>query len=184
MVTPYTAYGTNTVSPTVGTCNRLVTITVQVANSASLGRANVVQLVTAGYAAGGGGGGGSVVGGFALATTGSGVSNAHYDTFRVTQYPDPSMSLATMGRIGSSLVSWNETLPSAATTAQFLVSTDGVSFSDVTAQNGSPLPRIAIQQDPWQDTFAVDNSALYTDTLGFSGSVSTLAVGTTNNQLT
>jgi len=161
------------------------TISVYEGNSASLGRANDVQLITQGYTAGGGGGGGgSVVGGFALATTGSGVSNAHYDTFRVTQYPDPSMSLANMGRIGSSLVSWNETLPSAATTAQFLVSTDGVNFSDVTAQNGSPLPGIASQQDPWQDTFAVDNSALYTDTLGYSGSVSTWIVDTTNSRLT
>src|SRR6266699_585834 len=162
----------------------VTTVTVVMSNSSTLGQANSVQLITQGYTAGGGGGGGSVVGGFALATTGSGVSNAHYDTFRVTQYPDPSMSLANMGRIGSSLVSWNETLPSAATTAQFLVSTDGVNFSDVTAQNGSPLPGIASQQDPWQDTFAVDNSALYTDTLGYSGSVSTWIVDTTNSRLT
>src|SRR6266702_5732480 len=155
------------------------TLSVSMANSASLGVASQVQLITQGYTAGGGGGGGgSVVGGFALATTGSGVSNAHYDTFRVTQYPDPSMSLANMGRIGSSLVSWNETLPSAATTAQFLVSTDGVNFSDVTAQNGSPLPGIASQQDPWQDTFSVDNTALYQSTIGYAGSVSTWTLTT------
>src|SRR6266567_4342841 len=160
------------------------TLSVSMANSASLGVASQVQLVTQGYTAGGGGGGGSVVGGFALATTGSGVSNAHYDTFRVTQYPDPSMSLATMGRIGSSLVSWNATLPSSATTQGVLVSTDGVNFSDMSQTNGGPLPGIASQQDPWQDTFAVDNSALYTDTLGYSGSVSTWTVDTTNSRLT
>src|SRR6266568_4634402 len=160
--------------------NGVTTVTVVMSNSSTLGQANSVQLITQGYTAGGGGGGGggSVVGGFALATTGSGVSNAHYDTFRVTQYPDPSMSLAKMGRVGSSLVSWNETLPSAATTAQFLVSTDGVNFSDVTAQNGSPLPGIASQQDPWQDTFSVDNTALYQSTIGYAGSVSTWTLTT------
>src|SRR6266567_579953 len=161
------------------------TISVYEGNSASLGRANDVQLITQGFTAGGGGGGGgSVVGGFALATTGSGVSNAHYDTFRVTQHPDPSMSLAKMGRVGSSLVSWNANLPSSATTLGVLVSTDGVNFSDMSQTNGGPLPGIASQQDPWQDTFAVDNSALYTDTLGYSGSVSTWIVDTTNSRLT
>src|SRR6266567_1796427 len=154
------------------------TLSVSMANSASLGVASQVQLVTQGYTAGGGGGGGSVVGGFALATTGSGVSNAHYDTFRVTQYPDPSMSLAKMGRVGSSLVSWNANLPNSATTLGVLVSTDGVNFSDMSQTNGGPLPGIASQQDPWQDTFAVDNSALYTDTLGYSGSVSTWTLTT------
>jgi len=171
---------------TNSTGSGVATIQVSMANSASLGVASQVQLVTQGYTAGGGGGGGggSVVGGFALATTGSGVSNAHYDTFRVTQYPDPSMSLANMGRVGSSLVSWNANLPSSATTLGVLVSTDGVNFSDMSQTNGGPLPGIASQQDPWQDTFAVDNSALYTDTLGYSGSVSTWIVDTTNSRLT
>ncbi len=151
---------------TNSTGSGVATLSVSMANSASLGVASQVQLITQGYTAGGGGGGGgSVVGGFALAATGSGVSNAHYDTFRVTQYPDPSMSLANMGRVGSSLVSWNANLPSSATTLGVLVSTDGVNFSDMSQTNGGPLPGIASQQDPWQDTFAVDNSALYTDTL-------------------
>src|SRR6266568_4700478 len=163
----------------------VTTVTVVMSNSSTLGQANSVQLITQGYTAGGGGGGGgSVVGGFALATTGSGVSNAHYDTFRVTQHPDPSMSLAKMGRVGSSLVSWNVNLPSSATTLGMLVSTDGVNFSDMSQTNGGPLPGIASQQDPWQDTFAVDNSALYTSTLGYSGSVSTWIVDTTNSRLT
>ncbi len=165
--------------------NGVTTVTVVMSNSSTLGQANSVQLITQGYTAGGGGGGGgSVVGGFALATTGSGVSNAHYDTFRVTQHPDPSMSLAKMGRVGSSLVSWNVNLPSSATTLGMLVSTDGVNFSDMSQTNGGPLPGIASQQDPWQDTFAVDNSALYTSTLGYSGSVSTWIVDTTNSRLT
>src|SRR6266702_7578340 len=166
--------------------NGVTTVTVVMSNSSTLGQANSVQLITQGYTAGGGGGGGggSVVGGFALATTGSGVSNAHYDTFRVTQHPDPSMSLANMGRVGSSLVIWNANLPSSATTLGVLVSTDGVNFSDMSQTNGGPLPGIASQQDPWQDTFAVDNSALYTDTLGYSGSVSTWIVDTTNSRLT
>src|SRR6266700_3635505 len=170
---------------TNSTGSGVATIQVSMANSASLGVASQVQLVTQGYTAGGGGGGGgSVVGGFALATTGSGVSNAHYDTFRVTQYPDPSMSLANMGRVGSSLVSWNANLPSSATTLGVLVSTNGVNFSDMSQTNGGPLPGIASQQDPWQDTFAVDNSALYTSTPGYSGSVSTWIVDTTNSRLT
>src|SRR6266567_8291870 len=165
--------------------NGVTTVTVVMSNSSTLGQANSVQLITQGYTAGGGGGGGgSVVGGFAIAATGSGVSNAHYDMFRVVQHPDPSMSLAKMGRVGSSLVSWNANLPSAATTLGVLVSTDGVNFSDMSQTNGGPLPGIASQQDPWQDTFAVDNSALYTDTLGYSGSVSTWTVDTTNSRLT
>jgi len=165
--------------------NGVTTVTVVMSNSSTLGQANSVQLITQGYTAGGGGGGGgSVVGGFAIAATGSGVSNAHYDMFRVVQHPDPSMSLAKMGRVGSSLVSWNANLPSAATTLGVLVSTDGVNFSDMSQTNGGPLPGIASQQDPWQDTFSVDNSALYTDTLGYSGSVSTWTVDTTNSRLT
>src|SRR6266581_3635536 len=154
--------------------NGVTTVTVVMSNSSTLGQANSVQLITQGYTAGGGGGGGgSVVGGFALATTGSGVSNAHYDMFRVVQHPDPSMSLAKMGRVGSSLVSWNANLPSAATTLGVLVSTDGVNFSDMSQTNGGSLPGIASQQAPWQDTFAVDNTALYQSTIGYAGSVST-----------
>src|SRR6266568_6364597 len=157
----------------------VTTVTVVMSNSSTLGQANSVQLITQGFTAGGGGGGGgSVVGGFALAATGSGVSNAHYDTFRVTQHPDPSMSLANMGRVGSSLVSWNATLPSAATTLGMLVSTDGVNFSDMSQTNGGPLPGIASQQDPWQDTFSVDNTALYQSTIGYAGSVSTWTLTT------
>ena len=165
---------------TNSTGSGVATIQVSMANSASLGVASQVQLVTQGYTAGGGGGGGggSVVGGFALATTGSGVSNAHYDTLRVTQYPDPSMSLANMGRVGSSLVSWNATLPGSATTLGVLVSTDGVNFSDMSQTNGGPLPGIASQQDPWQDTFSVDNTALYQSTIGYAGSVSTWTLTT------
>src|SRR6266568_4557706 len=165
---------------TNSTGSGVATIQVSMANSASLGVASQVQLVTQGYTAGGGGGGGggSVVGGLALATTGSGVSNAHYDTLRVTQYPDPSMSLANMGRVGSSLVSWNATLPGSATTLGVLVSTDGVNFSDMSQTNGGPLPGIASQQDPWQDTFSVDNTALYQSTIGYAGSVSTWTLTT------
>src|SRR6266700_1952891 len=170
---------------TNSTGSGVATIQVSMANSASLGVASQVQLVTQGYTTGGGGGGGgSVVGGFALAATGSGVSNAHYDTFRVTQYPDPSMSLANMGRVGSSLVSWNANLPSSATTLGVLVSTDGVNFSDMSQTNGGPLPGIASQQDPWQDTFSVDNTALYQSTIGYAGSISTWIVDTTNSRLT
>jgi len=153
-------------------------------SSTSLGRANDVQLITQGYTAGGGGGGGGVVGGFALATTGSGVSNAHYDTFRVVAHPDASLSLGNMGRIGSSFFGYNATLPSAATTLGLDLSTDGFTFTDMTLQNGGSIPGINAQLDPVVDLFNVNTSANYTSTVGFGGSVATWTYDTANSRIT
>src|SRR5229473_4476707 len=167
---------------TTGPLGGSTTATNYWSNSGTGGVAGDAVVVTQGYTAGGGGGNPPVVGSFALVGSGTGI--ASFDHVRWTSYPDPSMSLATMSRVGSSLVNWNAILPSAATTFQPLVSTDGVNFSDMSGQNGGPLPGIAAQKDPWQDTFSVDNTASYTSTLGFSGSVSTWTIDTANSRLT
>lgn len=48
-------------------------------------------------------------GGFALFANGTGTVS--FDTFRVTQYPDPSVTLANAGRAANSLVNWNGNIP-------------------------------------------------------------------------
>lgn len=70
-------------------------------------------------------------GGCALFANGTGT--ASFDHFRWTQYPDPSLSLAPItGRLGSSFVQWNDTLPTGAQVGVD-VSNDGVSWTDISA---------------------------------------------------
>ena len=86
----------------------------------------------------------------------------------------PSLSLTPAGRIGSSLVAWNASFPSAATTLGVDVSLDGGStWTDVSAQNGGPIPGLNGQPDPTVDGFNADTSANYTSTSGSGGGQAT-----------
>jgi hypothetical protein len=67
------------------------------------------------------------------------------------------------GRAGSSSLTWNDILPTGCTVGMD-ISPDGTTWTDVSANNGQPLPSALIfaQPDPWLDFFAVDSSANYT----------------------
>jgi hypothetical protein len=74
---------------------------------------------------------GIVNGGFALFANGTGT--AQYDTFRVTEYPDPALSLSPIvPRIGATVASWNALLP-AGTSLGVDLSYDGVNWTNVTS---------------------------------------------------
>ena len=73
------------------------------------------------------------------------------------------LSLSPVGRVGDSLVDWDVTLPNASTTFGIDVSPDGINWTDVSADNGLSIPFIQGMQDPpFIDSFAIDNSANYT----------------------
>jgi hypothetical protein len=100
-------------------------------------------------------------GGFGVFANGTGT--AQFDSFRVTQYPDPGLSLApVIPRLGSSSVSWTPTTP-LGTTATIKTSMDGLSWTDVTSQNGGNLPGLTVQPAPTIDLFTSDTSANYSN---------------------
>lgn len=120
-------------------------------------------------------------GGFALFANGTGT--ASFDHFRVTQYPDPALSLANVTpRMGNSIVSWDDTLPTN-TTLAIKTSLDGVVWTDVTAQNGGSIPGLAGQPDPISDTFNSNTLANYTNTNKSGGSVATPTYDTGNSRI-
>lgn len=101
-------------------------------------------------------------GGFTLFANGTGVAN--YDSFRVTEYPDSSLSLSkVLPRLGSSSVSWNALTP-ANTTLGIDTSIDGVNWTDVTASNGGSIPGLLSQPVPSIDAFDTNTSSNYTST--------------------
>jgi len=106
-------------------------------------------------------------GGFTIFANGTGT--ALYDSVRITQYPDPSLSLSPIvPRLGTTNVTWNETI-SLNTTFGIDVSLDGVNWTDVTATNGASIPGLYSQTDPVIDGFDIDSSANYLATSGFIG---------------
>jgi len=119
-------------------------------------------------------------GGFTLYSNGTGT--AQFDTFRVTQMPDPSLSLSTVGRAGSSVVAWNATLPTN-TTLGVDTSLDGVNWTDVSALNGTSIPGIFPQPNPTNDLFTSNSSANYTSTFGTGGSVATWTYDTAHSRV-
>lgn len=72
----------------------------------------------------------------------------------------PSFDLSPVGRVGSSSVSWNANVP-ANTTLGIDVSPDGSTWTDMSAQNGNPIPFINNQPEPTVDAFSTNTSANY-----------------------
>lgn len=70
-------------------------------------------------------------------------------------------SLTPVGRCGSSSVAWNAILPSASTTLGVDVSPDGTTWTDMSAQNGSPIPFINNQPEPTVDGFDTNTATSY-----------------------
>jgi hypothetical protein len=121
-------------------------------------------------------------GGFALFANGTGT--VQIDSFRVTQYPDPGLSLApVIPRLGSSSVSWTPTQP-ANTSIVVKTSLDGLTWTDVSSSNGGTIPGITTQPDPTIDLFASNTSANYTNTNKSGGSAATPTYDTANSRIT
>lgn len=120
-------------------------------------------------------------GGFAL--WGNGTGTAQFDSFRVTQYPDPSLSLSPITpRVGNTSVNWNALTPTN-TTLGIDISTDGVNWTDVTSNNGGNLPGIFSQPNPTTDGFTANTSANYISTSRFGGTTATWTYDTANSRL-
>ncbi len=94
-----------------------------------------------------------------------------------------ALPMTGVGRLGSSVVAWNATLPTG-TTLGVDVAFDGGSWVDVTSGNGQPFPVFTGQVAPAIDTFASNTSANYTNTNRSGGSVATVTYNTANSRLT
>jgi hypothetical protein len=120
-------------------------------------------------------------GGFALCANGTGTVS--FDHFRVTQYPDPALSLAAITpRVGNTSVLWNANVPSN-TTLGVDISTDGVNWIDVTSSNGGNLPGIFSQPDPTSDGFGTNTLANYINTFRTGGAAATVTYDTANSRI-
>lgn len=118
-------------------------------------------------------------GGFALFASGTGV--ASFSNYRVTEYPDPALSLApVLPRLGSSSASWNAVTP-AGTTAVVSTSIDAVNWD--TATSGEEIDGLDTQPDPIIDTFVLDSSANYTSTYKSGGSTASISYDTANSRI-
>lgn len=72
----------------------------------------------------------------------------------------PSFDLSPVGRVGSSSVSWNANVPPN-TSLGIDVSPDGSTWTDMSAQNGAPIPFINNRPAPTVDAFGTNTSANY-----------------------
>lgn len=84
----------------------------------------------------------------------------------------PALSLAPVGRLGSSLVAWDDNLPGLGTSLQMETSVDG-GVSWQVATNGGPIANLTPTPAPWQDFFATNTSADYTQTFFAGGGAAT-----------
>ncbi|GAC1464830.1 MAG: hypothetical protein PVS3B3_17340 [Ktedonobacteraceae bacterium] len=120
-------------------------------------------------------------GGFTIFANGTGT--ATYDSVRITQYPDPSLSLAPIiPRVGATGMYYNALTPTN-TTLGVDTSIDGVNWTDQTSNNGGTITGIFSQPDPTTDGFGVNSSANYTSTFRTGGSAATATFDTTNTRL-
>src|SRR5260221_260106 len=121
------------------------------------------------------------IGGFGLVANGTGV--ASFKNLMVKQFPDPALDLTPVGRAGSTFVDFDLTLPTN-TTGTVKLSIDGLTWIDVTAQDGGPIPGIFTTPPPTSDLFSVDTSANYTSTSRTGGATATVTFDTANSRLT
>jgi hypothetical protein len=121
-------------------------------------------------------------GAFGLFANGTGT--ASFDHVRITQYPDPALSLApVLPRLGSSLVSFNDAIIPAGTAATVYIGTDGINFPSAVT-SGSTIPGLTTQPSPTIDTFNTNTSANYTNTSKSGGSAATVAYDLTKSRIT
>jgi len=103
-----------------------------------------------------------------------------FDNLRITQFPDPSLNLSTVGRIDSTGVNWTAITPGSSSVA-VVTSTDG--FTTNSATSGGSITGPFPQSDPVIDTFNTNTSANYTNTNRTGGSVATVTYTTTSSRL-
>lgn len=119
-----------------------------------------------------------VSGGFALFANGTGT--ASFDTLRVTQYPDPSVSLVNAGRAVNSVINWNgNTPPNTSVTVETSLD-NGITWQAATS--GSAISGIPAQVVN-NDSFTSDTSANYTQTHGTGGSNATWTWDVANSRV-
>lgn len=94
------------------------------------------------------------------------------------------LSLSTVGRVGSTLVSWNGIQPTN-TTILIDSSLDDFTWTNIGsgAIGSAQIAGITVQPDPVLDNFTVNDSASYTSTFGSGGSVAAWSWDTTNSRL-
>lgn len=80
-----------------------------------------------------------------------------------------ALPLLNVGRMGNSLIAWNAILPSGCTLGVDTSINGGISWTDVSSQNGGTIPGLTVQPDPWLDTFDSNTAANYSNVNG-SGS--------------
>lgn len=117
-------------------------------------------------------------GGFALFANGTGT--ASFDTFRVTTYPDMSVSLASAGRACNSIINWNGNFPANTSVSVETSLDNGVTWQSAT--NGGTISGIT-PQTVYNDSFISNTSANYTQTNGTGGSGATWTWDTTNSRV-
>lgn len=117
-------------------------------------------------------------GGFALFANGTGT--ASFDTFRVTSYPDASVSLSSAGRACNSVVNWNGTIPTNTSVSVQTSLDNGVTWQAAT--NGGTISGIT-PQTVNNDSFTANTSANYTQTNGTGGSSATWTWDTANSRI-
>lgn len=106
-----------------------------------------------------------------------------FDHLRVTQFPDPAIALApVLPRAGQSVVTWDANLPTN-TNLDVAISYDGVTWLDVTDNQGGGLPALASQNPPVVDVFSTNSSATYLQATSSVGSPATWTWDTTNSRL-
>jgi hypothetical protein len=132
------------------------TIAITTSNSASLGKANNAELDTAG----------------AVAQHAS----INFDNFSSsTQGVAPGLDLSAVGTLGSSSVSWNALLSDNTTLGVDISLDRGLTWTDISDQNGGPIPGLNDQPEPTVDTFGADSSANYVSDNGAGGAAGTWA---------
>ena len=92
----------------------------------------------------------------------------------------PSLSLANVGRLSSSLIAWNATLPSGCTLGVD-TSIDGGAFTDQSGSNGGTIAGLTVQPGVTDDLFTANTSANYTSTFATGGAAVTSATFDTAN---
>jgi hypothetical protein len=94
----------------------------------------------------------------------------------------PTVSLANIVRLGSSLIAWNANLPTGCTLGVD-TSVDGGAWTDVTASPGGTIPGLTVQPSPSVDGYATNSIANYASTAQAGGTNATWTVDTANSRI-
>lgn len=94
----------------------------------------------------------------------------------------PVVSLANVGRLGGSVVAWNDNLATGCTLGVD-ARVDSGSWVDVTSTPGGAVPGLTAQSAPALDSFDTNTSANYTNTFMNGGAAGTATFDTANSRL-